>query len=332
MSKHPKILVTQRLHEEVRQRLSAHGDLDMNEGPDPWPQSEVIRRAAQATAIMGFMTDQIDGELLRAAPLLKIVACALKGYDNFNVPACTQAGVWVSIVPDLLTEPTAELALGLAITLGRQVRQGDAYVRSGQFEGWRTHFYGTGLHGSVAAVLGLGQVGSAIVQRLSGFGCSRILGVDPHAQPSGVELVDLETAVGLADFLFVAAPLTPATHHLIGQKQLAQAKAGQLIINVGRGSVVDEVAVTLALQKMHIGGYAADVFECEDWQLADRPRCISPELLVQENTVFSPHIGSAVRSVRLAIEQSAADNIIAVLQGRAPPDAINLPQQIDGDA
>lgn len=328
MSQHPKILVTQRIHEEVQQRLSAYGEVDMNSSPDPWPQAEVIRRAAQATAIMGFMTDQIDSELLLAAPQLKIVACALKGFDNYNVPACTQAGVWVSIVPDLLTEPTAELAIGLAIGLARHVRQGDAYVRSGQFEGWRTHFYGMGLNGSVAAVVGLGQVGSAIVNKLSGFGCSRILGVDPEAKPSGVEMVSLDAAMSQADFLFVAAPLVPTTYHLIGKKQLEQAKACQLIINIGRGSVVDESAVIQALQKMQIGGYAADVFECEDWQLADRPRCISPELLALDNTIFTPHIGSAVKSVRVAIEQSAADNIIAVLQGRAPPDAVNLPLQV----
>ena len=325
MSKLPKILVTQRIHEEVQQRLSAYGEVDMNGDPDPWPQAEVMRRATQASAIMGFMTDQIDSELLLAAPQLKIVACALKGFDNYNVPACTQAGVWVSIVPDLLTEPTAELAIGLAIGLARHVRQGDAYVRSGQFEGWRTHFYGMGLNGSVAAVVGLGQVGSAIVKKLSGFGCSRILGVDPEAKPSGVEMVSLDAAMSHADFLFVAAPLVPTTHHLIGKKQLEQAKAGQLIINIGRGSVVDESAVTQALQKMQIGGYAADVFECEDWQLADRPRCISPELLALDNTIFTPHIGSAVKSVRVAIEQSAADKIIAVLQGRVPPDAVNQP-------
>lgn len=328
MSKRPKILVTQRIHEEVQRRLSVHGELDMNNSPEPWPPSEVIRRAAQATAIMGFMTDQVDSELLRAAPHLEIVACALKGYDNYDVQACTQAGVWVSIVPGLLTEPTAELAIGLAIALARHVRQGDAYVRSGEFAGWRAHLYGTGLHGSVAAVVGLGQVGSAIVQRLTGFGCTRTLGVDPDAKPSGVEIVPLEVAARQADFLFVAAPLTSTTRHLIGNKQLEQAKTGQLIINVGRGSVVDESAVTQALKAGRIGGYAADVFGCEDWQLADRSQSISPELLAQDNTIFTPHIGSAVRSVRMAIEQSAADNIIAVLQGRAPPDAINMPQQI----
>jgi phosphonate dehydrogenase len=328
MSKRSKILVTQRIHEDVQRRLSAHGELDMNTGPDPWPASEVIRRAAQATAIMGFMTDQVDQNLLRAAPQLEIVACALKGFDNFDVQACTRAGVWLSIVPDLLTEPTAELAVGLAITLARHVRQGDTYVRSGNFAGWRTHFYGTGLHGSVAAVVGLGHVGRAIVQRLSGFGCARILGVDPDAAPPEVERVSLETAARQADFLFVAAPLTATTHHLVGEPQFAQARAGQLVINIGRGSVVDEAAVLRALKAGRLGGYAADVFACEDWQLDDRPRVISPELLAQDNTVFTPHIGSAVHRVRVAIEQSAADNIIAVLQGGSPPDAINMPHKV----
>lgn len=328
MSNRPKILVTQRIHEDVQRRLSAHGELDMNTSAEPWPASEVIRRAAQATAIMGFMTDQVDHDLLRAAPELEIVACALKGFDNFDVQACTQAGVWLSIVPDLLTEPTAELAVGLAITLARHVRQGDNYVRSGDFAGWRTHFYGTGLHGSVAAVVGLGQVGRAIVQRLSGFGCARILGVDPEAAPAGVEMVALETAARQADFLFVAAPLTATTRHLVGDPQFEQATAGQLVINIGRGSVVDEAAVLRALKAGRLGGYAADVFACEDWQLDDRPRHISSELLAQENTVFTPHIGSAVHRVRIAIEQSAADNIIAVLQGGTPPDAINMPQKI----
>lgn len=321
----PKILITQRIHEEVLHRLSAHAVVDMNNHLEPWSQAEILKRAADATAIMGFMTDQIDSELLVAAPQLKIVACALKGFDNYDVPACTQAGVWVSIVPDLLTEPTAELAIGLAIGLARHVRQGDAYVRSGQFEGWRTHLYGMGLNGSVAAVVGMGQVGSAIVKKLSGFGCLRILGVDPEAESSGVEMVSLEAAMRQADYLFVAAPLLPTTQHLIGKNQLELAKSGQLIINIGRGSVVDESAVTQALKKMQIGGYAADVFECEDWQLANRPRCISPELLALDNTIFTPHIGSAVKSVRVAIEQSAADNIIAVLQGRVPPNAINKP-------
>ena len=114
------------------------------------------------------------------------MACALKGCDNFDVEACTRSGIWVTIVPDLLTEPTAELAVGLAIGLGRMIREGDEIVRSGPFDGWRPILYGTGLDGATVAVVGMGQVGRAIVKRLGGFGC-RIFGVDPNAEmPPGV--------------------------------------------------------------------------------------------------------------------------------------------------
>ena len=295
----------------------------MNPDLEPWPQSEVMRRAMGASAMMGFMTDCVDRALLRAAPQLKIVACALKGFDNYDVAACTEAGVWVSVVPDLLTEPTAELALGLAISLGRHIRHGDAYVRSGVFAGWRPHFYGTGLYGSTVAVVGLGLVGGAIVQRLAGFGCALILGVDPYASSRGVSPCGLDHAMREADYLFVAAPLMDSTRHLIGREQLAMAKPGQLIINIGRGSVVDESALCDALEAGRIGGYAADVFGCEDWGLDERPESISAALLDHPRTVFTPHIGSAVSHVRVAIEQRAAANIIAVLAGLTPRDAIN---------
>ena len=319
----PTILITNPIHEEVQQRLRTVARLDMNPDLEPWPQSEVMRRAVGASAMMGFMTDRVDRALLRAAPQLKIVACALKGFDNYDVAACTEAGVWVSIVPDLLTEPTAELALGLAISLGRHIRQGDAYVRSGAFAGWRPHFYGTGLCGSSVAVIGLGLVGSAIVHRLAGFGCALILGVDPTARLPGVTPCGLDHAMREADYLLVAAPLLDSTRHLIGSEQLAMAKPGQIIINVGRGSVIDETAMCIALESGRIGGYAADVFGCEDWGLDQRSESISATLLNHPNTVLTPHIGSAVARVRVAIEQRAATNIIAVLAGLAPQDAIN---------
>jgi phosphonate dehydrogenase len=319
----PTILITNPIHEEVQQRLRAVARLDMNPDLEPWPQREVMRRAVGASAMMGFMTDRVDSALLRAAPQLKIVACALKGFDNYDVAACTEAGVWVSIVPDLLTEPTAELALGLAISLGRHIRQGDAYVRSGAFAGWRPHLYGTGLWGSTVAVIGLGRVGCAIVNRLAGFGCALILGVDPTAQQQGVAPCGLDHAMREADYVFVAAPLMDSTRHLIGSKQLAMAKPGQLIINIGRGSVIDESAMCVALESGRIGGYAADVFGCEDWGLDQRPESISVALLSHPKTVFTPHIGSAVSRVRIAIEQRAATNIMAVLAGLAPQDAIN---------
>lgn len=319
------IVVTNRIHDAVRERLAMHGEVVMNDALEPWTAQQLMAHLADATAMMGFMTDRVDAALLRAAPRLRIVACALKGFDSYDVEACTRAGVWVSIVPDLLTEPTAELALGLAISLARHVLDGDKVMRNGQFSGCRAQLYGRGLHGSVAAVIGLGRVGRAIVARLAGFGCARVLGVDPQAAMTGVDSVSLREALAQADFVFVAVPLTPQSHHLIGAALLAQAKPGQLLINVGRGSVIDETAVAAALHSGQLGGYAADVFACEDWGLTDRPQAVASHLLAHPATVFTPHLGSAVRAVRLAIEQRAAANIIAVVEGRAPPDAINTP-------
>lgn len=320
-----KIVITNRVHDAVRERFAAHGEVVMNTSLAPWTPQQLAAHLAEASAMMGFMTDGVDDALLRAAPRLRIVACALKGFDSYDVAACSRAGVWLTIVPDLLTEPTAELALGLAIALGRHLLPGDRYLRSGEFSGWRAHYYGTGLNGAVVAVVGLGRVGRAIVARLAGFGCARVLGVDPQAAPPGVERVSLREALAQADYVFVALPLTPQALHLIGAAALAHAKPGVLLINVGRGSVIDEAAVADALDSGLLGGYAADVFACEDWGFPDRPQGVPPRLLAHPATVFTPHLGSAVRVVRLAIEQRAADNIIAVLEGRAPADAINTP-------
>jgi phosphonate dehydrogenase len=323
----PKILVTCPIHAEVRERLECIGRVEMNTAIEPWNPRQLAAGLADADAMMGFMTDHVDAAVLSGAPRLRVVACALKGFDSYDVAACTAAGVWVSIVPDLLTEPTAELAVGLAIALARKLMPGDAQVRSGQFQGWRPRLYGVGLAGANVAVVGLGQVGQAVIRRLSGFACARVVGVDPAQGLAGVESVALEQALEQADFVFVAAPLTAQSLHLVDAKALAHCKRGQFIINIGRGSVVDEVAIADALEAGRLGGYAADVFACEDWALPGRPADVPVRLRLRHDTVFTPHLGSAVANVRIAIEQRAADNIIAVLEGRAPGDAINLPER-----
>jgi phosphonate dehydrogenase len=319
------VVVTNRIHDEVLARLQARARVDMNRGLEPWTPEELGRRLHTATAMMGFMTDRIDDALLAQAPQLRIVACALKGYDAYDVDACTRRGVWLSIVPDLLTEPTAELAVGLAIGLARHMRAGDAVVRTPGYAGWRAHLYGTGLRDATVAVVGLGLVGRAIVDRLAGFGCAQILGVDPAARHPAARSVALDEALAVSQFVFLAVPLTPSSRGLIDARRLAHARPGQWLVNVGRGSVVDEEAVAAALQAGHLGGYASDVFACEDWGLPDRPRQVPAALLDAPRTLFTPHLGSAVQDVRLAIEHRAADNLLAVLDGQAPFDCINQP-------
>ena len=322
--KSSRIVVTNPIHKDVLDRLEQFGQVIMNPSIDPWSQQELTKHLTSATAMMGFMTDCVDKALLQNAPDLKIIACALKGFDSYDVNACTNQNVWVSIVPDLLTEPTAELAIGLAISLGRFMRHGDDLVRSQSFTGWRAQLFGKGLNNSTVCILGLGLVGQSIAKRLFGFGCKSILGVDPTKSVTGVIPTSLEHALTVSDYLFVAIPLTDNTFNLLSYEQFSLSKKGQLVINVGRGSVVNESAVADAIEKGDIGGYAADVFAFEDWGLHNRPNKIDIRLLEQSNTVFTPHLVSAVKAVRLAIEHRAADNIIAVLNGHPPPDAVNV--------
>jgi phosphonate dehydrogenase len=322
----PRILVTNRIHDDVLGHLAELGDVDANTTFEPLQRVELRRRAATAHAIVAFMNDYVDADFVVACPRLQVVACALKGADNFDADACAAAGVWLSVVPDLLTEPTAELAVGLAIGLGRHITAGDALVRSGAFSGWRPVLYGTGLDRSTVAILGMGAVGRAIARRLSGFGC-RILGIDPAAaMPPEVQRAEFDLALPQADYLIGAAPLTPTTRRLIASSALSLLKPGALLINIGRGSVVDESAVADALEAGTLGGYAADVFEFEDWALADRPRAVESRLRLHPRTLFTPHLGSAVDRVRREIVLRAADNVADVLSGRAPRDAVNSPR------
>lgn len=322
----PKIVLTHPVHDAVRARLEAVGQVVMNPDVEPWPRDQLLQHLADADAWMAFMTDRVDAALLRTTPRLAIVACALKGFDSYDVPACTEAGVWVSIVPDLLTEPTAELAIGLAIGLARHVRAGDTLVREGQHRGWRPQLYGGGLAGSEVAVIGLGAVGQAIIARLSGFACECIHGIDPQPRVPALQALPLEAVLARADHVFVAAPLTPESLQLLNAQTLSHCKPGQFIVNVGRGGVVDEEAIADALDAGRIAGYAADVFAFEDWALPERPTCVPERLRTSTRTLLTPHLGSAVASVRLAIEHRAADNIVAALQGQAPGDAINRPR------
>jgi phosphonate dehydrogenase len=322
----PRVVLALPVHEEVRRRLEHSAEVDMHTGPEPLAAPLLAQRLGTAQALMGFMTERVDAALLAAGPNLRIVAAALKGSDNYDAQACSEAGVWLSIVPDLLTAPTAELAIGLAIALGRHVRQGDTLVRSGGFGGWRPQLYGRGLEGSTVAVLGLGALGRAICARLRAFGC-RLLGVDRQPQDlEGVEPWSLDEALAMADFIVIALPLTSETRHLIDRHRIARASRGALWVNVGRGSVVDENAMAEALQSGQAGGYAADVFAFEDWADPGRPYNVNFALRARTNTLFTPHLGSAVAAVRLAIEHRAVDNILAVLAGGEPPDAVNRPQ------
>lgn len=328
----PKIVLTHRVYPEVIALLAGHGEVIPNATSETLTRDEILRRTRDAAAIMTFMPDSVDEAFLRACPQLRVVACALKGYDNYDVDACTRRGVWVTIVQDLLTIPTAELTIGLLIGLTRNVLAGDRFVRSGRFNGWRPALYGAGLAGNTMGIIGMGAVGQAIAQRLAGYGM-RVLYTDPVALPKAketrwnLERVELAELLAASNFVVPMVPYCDATLHLIDAGALAQMKPGAFLINTGRGSVVDEQAVVAALASGRLAGYAADVFEMEEWARPDRP-CAIPQALLDDgaHTLFTPHIGSAADTVRLEIELEAAHSILQALRGETPQGAINRPQ------
>ncbi len=323
-----KIVVPNRIEEEILTRLREAGEVFANPEETPLPPAALRDACRDAVALMAFMTETVDAALLDACPRLRIVAGALKGFDNLDVAACTDRGVLVTIVPDLLTEPTAELAIGLMIALARNLWAGDAHMRSGDFAGWRPHLYGGTIQGATVGVVGAGAVGREILRLLSGFRGQRLYHdlrpLDPTTERSlTATRVPLDELIAISDFVVLAVPLTEGTMHMVDAGFLARMKPGARLVNPARGSLVEEAAVAQALKSGHLAGYASDTFEMEDWSRQDRPRAVHPELIASDRTVLTPHIGSAVVEVRRAIAASAADSILTVLRGGVPETLIN---------
>lgn len=315
-------MLTHWVHDEVLALLGERCDVIANPTRDTLPRQVVLDRARDAQALMVFMPDSIDDAFLAACPSLRVVGAALKGFDNFDVDAFRRRGVWFTIVPDLLTLPTAELAIGLVLALARNIVRGDELIRSGTYAGWRPVLYGTGLAGRTAGIVGYGALGRAVAKRLAAFDMSVIYSDD--VAEGGVSLDEL---LARSDYVLPLLPLTPATFHLFDARALAKMRRGSYLVNVGRGSTVDEHAVAAALASGHLAGYAADVYEFEDWARSDRPHAI-PDALVADRarTVLTPHLGSAVDDARKQIALWAATSILEALAGERPRGAIAGPE------
>lgn len=324
-----KILITHWVHDEVLNYLAEYGQLITNQTTHSLSPGQLREYARDVDAIMMFMPDSVDDDFLAGCSRLKIIAAALKGYDNYDVEACTRHKVWFTYVRDHLTVPTAELAVGHMIAIGRNMLAGDRLIRNGHFPGWRPVLYGRGLAGSTVGILGMGEVGRTIAKLLVPFSCTCLYhdikplpgGIEQELHASYAEAYDIYRQ---SDFLVCALPLNDSTVHVIDAINLDLMKKGSYLINIGRGSSVDEDAVAAALDSGKLAGYAADVFAFEDWIRPERPTRIPASLLGRHDTTFfTPHIGSAVDQVRLDIAMEAAENIVEALQGQKPHGALN---------
>jgi len=317
-----RVVVTGRVPEPALEKLRAEHEVDAWEGSDSISRQELLRRVAGADAIVSLLTERIDAELLDAAgPQLKVVANVAVGYDNIDVPACTERGIIATNTPGVLTEATADIAFGLILIATRRLGEGERLIRSGQAWKWGMFFLlGSSLQGKTLGVVGMGGIGQATARRAKAFGMEIVYQsrseIDPAiAAELGARRVELDELLTISDVVSLHCPYGPATHHLIGAEQLATMKKSAYLVNTARGPIIDEAALALALREEQIAGAGLDVFEQE-------PK-VHPWLLELENVTLVPHLGSATVETRTAMAVLAADNTLAVLKGEQPPTPIS---------
>jgi len=270
---------------------------------------------ADADALVCLLLDRIDAALLARAPRLRVVANCAVGIDNVDVAAATAARVAVTNTPDVLTEATAELAFALVLAAARRLGEGERLVRSGAWSGWALdQLLGVGLIGKTLGIVGFGRIGQALARRALGFGM-RVIYADPHEVSAPSERVTVDELFARADAVSLHCPLTAETRHVVNARRLALMKPTAVLVNTARGGCVDESALIEALTAGRIAGAGLDVY-------ANEP-AIDPRLIACPRLVLAPHIGSATTEARTAMAQLCADAVIAVLQGRRPPNQIN---------
>lgn len=285
------------------------------DGDDPIPDDVRDRQLATADAAVTLLTDRVDERFLAAAPNLRVVANVAVGYNNIDVPACRARGVEVTNTPDVLTDATADLAMGLVLMCTRRLGEGERLIRSG--EPWKWGMFmmlGSGLQGGQLGIVGMGAIGEALAVRAKAFGMSIVYhNRRPVAAATearlGARAVDLHELLESSDVVSLNCPYTEATHHLIDDDALARMRPSAHLVNTARGPIVDEAALVDALRDGRIAGAGLDVFEHEP--------DVHPGLLGLDNVVLIPHLGSATVETRSAMASLAARNVLEVLAGRA---------------
>jgi len=314
----PVVLIARRLLPAGRELLE--GTAELREGGLNATADELLELAPGVRAIVADPTVAVDQALLDAAGGgLRVVANFAVGYDNVDLDACRERGVAVTNTPDVLTDATAELALALTLAAARGTTAAEADLRSGRWSGWDPGAYlGLELSGGTFAVVGLGRIGrryAELVRPLAGELLYVARSPKPRAEEElGATRADLAGALARADVVSLHAPGGPETRHLIGAAELEAMSSHAILVNTARGSLVDPEALAGALEARSIGGAGLDVYEAE-------PEV--PEVLLRApRLTLLPHIGSATNRARDAMARTAAENVLAVLDGAEPPNRV----------
>ena len=308
----PQVLVSRAVFPEVIDKLALHFGVEANQADDIWLKDEFIRRLGGKQGVFTTGSERIDAEVLQACPGLKICANMAVGYNNFDVPAMTAAGVLATNAPGVLTETTADMGFALLMAAARRVTEGERFLRDGKWDRWAYDMLiGQDVHGATLGIIGMGRIGQAIARRGAlGFGMkviyhnrSRL----PESDEAEVKAryVSKEELLKTADHVVLVVPYSKESHHTIGAAELALMKPTAVLVNIARGGIVDDVALAKALREGRIAAAGLDVFEGE-------PK-VHPDLLACTNVVLTPHIGSATAPTRQAMANLAAENLIGYL-------------------
>ena len=313
----PQILVACPIFDDVLAGLREHFEVTDNQNGESWTKAEWAQRLAGHVGALTVGANPVDAQVLAANPQLRIVANMAVGYNNFDVPAMTAAGVLATNTPDVLTETTADFGFALLMATARRMAESEHYLRAGLWKNWRYDmFAGAEVHGSTLGIIGMGRIGQGIARRAAhGFGMQVVyhnrsrLSAELEADCKA-RYVSKEELLKTVDHVMLVVPYSAESHHTIGAAELALMKPTATLVNIARGGIVDDAALAVALREKRIAAAGLDVFEGE-------PQ-VHPDLLTVPNVVLTPHIASATVKTRRAMAQLAADNLIGFLtQGQA---------------
>lgn len=303
--------------------IASIAEMDLWEDELPPSRDVLLKKVVNIDGLLPMITEKVDGELMDAAPRLKVVSNLAVGYDNIDVPEATRRGIFVGNTPGVLTNTTADFAFALLLAAARRVVEGDRYTRNGKWKTWCPMILlGHDVYNATLGIVGCGRIGLAVAKRAKGFNM-QVLYYDKvqkkreEEKELGLEFVpNLSELLKRADFVTVHVTLTPETQHLISTAEFFLMKPTAILVNTSRGPVVDQKALYQALKSHQIFAAALDVTEVEPISLDD-------PLLTLENVIIAPHIGSGTVATRTKMAIMAAENLIAGLRGEIPPNCVN---------
>ena len=312
-----RILVSDPIAKEGIELLQKHFDVDVKTGMD---KAQLIEIIGDYDALAVRSETKVTADVLEAAKKLKIIGRAGVGVDNIDVPLATQKGILVVNSPAGNTIAAAELTMALILSLSRSIPQGHNSLRAGEWK--RSKFVGNELYGKTLGVFGLGKIGTTVAKRAQGFGMV-VIGSDPfvsedYARKMGIELVGFDDLLSRSDYLTLHVPATKDTKGSIGADEIAKMKPGVRVINVARGGIINEAAISKAVEDGHVAGVAFDVYESEP-PAADNP------LLKLDKAITTPHLGASTQEAQVNVAIDVAEQIVEVLNGKPARSAVNMP-------